>query len=302
MSVLVVGSVALDTIETPAGKMDDALGGAATYISLSANYFTQPIRLVAVIGDDFPQQHVNFLDERMIDLAGLQKETGKTFRWGGRYHADLNTRDTLFTELGVFEHFNPVIPESYRKSQYVCLGNIDPVLQLRVLEQIERPRLTVCDTMNLWIDIKNSELKKTLSMVDVIIVNDSEARMLTKESNLITAGKNLLTMGPRVVIIKKGEHGAILMTENSFFSAPAYPLETIFDPTGAGDCFAGGFIGWIARTDDVSDDNLKRAVIYGSVLASFCVEQFSIDGIRDLSLVEIQERFREFQSLTHFEE
>ncbi len=303
MSLLVVGSVALDSIETPFGKVENALGGSATYISVCANYFTQPIRMVAVVGDDFPQEHIDFLDETLIDIEGLERVDGaKTFRWGGRYHTDLNTRDTLFTELGVFEHFNPVIPPSYKKSQYVCLGNIDPVLQKRVVEQIEKPRLIVCDTMNLWINTMLKELKETLRRVDVLIVNDSEARLLTNESSLIIAAKKILQMGPYVVIIKKGEHGALLMTENTFFSAPAYPLEKIFDPTGAGDCFAGGFIGWLARTDDLSDENLKRAVIYGSTLASFCVEKFSLDGIKELTYLTIVDRFREFKSLTHFDE
>lgn len=302
MSILVVGSVALDSIETPFGKVDDALGGSATYISTAAKYFTQPVRIVAVVGTDFPKEHVQFLDEASIDIEGLQVVEGNTFRWGGKYHDDLNTRDTLYTKLGVFEHFNPVIPESYRRSQYVCLGNIDPPLQMRVLEQIEKPRLVVCDTMNLWINIRLHELLETLRRVDVVIVNDSEARMLTGESNLIVAAKKLLTLGPRIAIIKKGEHGAILLTENTFFSLPAYPLEKIFDPTGAGDCFAGGFIGWLARTDDVSDENLKRAVVFGSTLASFCVEKFSLDGIRDLSFHAINERFQEFRSLTHFDD
>lgn len=303
MSLLVVGSVALDSIETPFGKAENALGGSATYISLCANYFTQPVRLVGVVGEDFPQEHVALLDEKLIDIAGLQViPGGKTFRWGGRYHTDLNTRDTLYTELGVFEKFNPVIPDSWRKSRYVCLGNIDPVLQKRVLEQIEKPRLVVCDTMNLWIDIRRAELMETLALVDVLIVNDSESRMLTGENNLLLAGKKILSSGPRAVIIKKGEHGALLMTENLYFSAPAYPLEKIFDPTGAGDCFAGGFIGWLVRSDDLSEENLKRAVIYGSTLASFCVERFSVEGIRDLNYLDIVERFREFRNLTHFDE
>lgn len=302
MSLLIVGSVALDSIETPFGKVENALGGSATYISVCANFFTQPTRVVAVVGNDFPKEYIEFLDEKLIDIEGLQIEDGKTFRWGGRYHDDLNIRDTLYTELGVFEHFNPVIPASYKKSQYICLGNIDPVLQKSVLEQIEKPRLIVCDTMNLWINTMLKELKETLRHVDVLIVNDSEARQLTNESNLISSAKKILTMGPRIVIIKKGEHGAILMTENTFFSAPAYPLEKIFDPTGAGDCFAGGFIGWLARTDDLSDENLKRAVIYGSTLASFCVEQFSLDGIKNLTYHAITERFQRFRALTHFDE
>lgn len=288
MSLLVVGSVAIDDIETPFGKVQNALGGSATYISVAASYFVTPVRLVGVVGGDFPTEAIDFLELREIDLEGLQiiKE-GKTFRWGGRYHYDLNTRDTLFTDLNVFEHFKPVIPESYRKTTYVCLGNIDPVLQRNVLEQIDKPRLVIGDTMNFWIKGKNAELKKTLKLIDVIVVNDSEARQLTEEPNLIKAAKKIIGMGPKVVIVKKGEHGALLVTERTIFFAPAYPLEIINDPTGAGDAFAGGFIGWIAKTDDLSEENLKRAVIYGSALASFCVEEFSIERLKDLSYLEI---------------
>lgn len=225
---------------------------------------------------------------------------GKTFRWHGRYHYDLNTRDTLDTQLNVFETFDPVIPDAYKKSKYVCLGNIDPTLQRRVLEQIEKPRLVVGDTMNFWIEGNNSELKKTLRLMDVLIVNDSEARLLACEPNLIKAAKHIIGMGPKIVIIKKGEHGALLVTDSTIFSAPAYPLENIYDPTGAGDAFAGGFVGWITKTDDTSDENLKRAVIYGSTLASFCVERFSVEGLRDLSYLKIQDRFREFRELSRF--
>ncbi len=303
MSLLVVGSVAIDDIETPFGKVQNALGGSATYISVAASYFVTPVRLVGVVGGDFPTEAIDFLELREIDLEGLQiiKE-GKTFRWGGRYHYDLNTRDTLFTDLNVFEHFKPVIPESYRKTTYVCLGNIDPVLQRNVLEQIDKPRLVIGDTMNFWIKGKNAELKKTLKLIDVIVVNDSEARQLTEEPNLIKAAKKIIGMGPKVVIVKKGEHGALLVTERTIFFAPAYPLEIINDPTGAGDAFAGGFIGWIAKTDDLSEENLKRAVIYGSALASFCVEEFSIERLKDLSYLEIQDRFREFRELSKFDE
>ena len=303
MSLLVVGSLAFDDIETPFGSVQGALGGSATYIAVAASYFVTPIRLVGVVGGDFSKDAISFLENREIDLEGLQiVKDGKTFRWGGRYHYDLNSRDTLFTNLNVFEHFNPVIPESYRKTTYVCLGNIDPVLQMRVLEQIEKPRLVIGDTMNFWIKGKNAELKKTLKMLDVIVVNDSEARQLTDEPNLVKAAKKIIALGPKIVIIKKGEHGAILVTERTIFFAPAYPLEMINDPTGAGDAFAGGFIGWVARTDDLSEENLKRAVIYGSALASFCVERFSIDRFRDLSYLEIQDRFREFRELSKFDE
>jgi sugar/nucleoside kinase (ribokinase family) len=303
LSVLVVGSLALDDIETPFGSVANALGGSATYISTAASYFVKPIRVVGVVGGDFPSGAITFLEGRGVDLEGLQIiAEGKTFHWSGRYHYDLNSRDTLFTNLNVFEHFNPVIPERYRKSTCVCLGNIDPVLQRKVLDQIESPWLVVGDTMNYWIEGKNAELRETLKQIDVLIVNDSEARLLSKEPSLIKAGRAIRAMGPRVVIIKKGEHGALLLTEQMVFSAPAYPMENIFDPTGAGDAFAGGFVGWLERTGDISEENLKRAVIYGSTLASFCVEKFSVDGLADLTYLQIQDRFREFRELSRFEE
>ncbi len=302
MSLLVVGSLGIDTIETPFGKVKDVLGGSATYIATAASYFVTPVRLVGVVGSDFPREATEFLEGRDIDLEGLQRVAGgKTFRWGGRYEYDLNSRVTMFTELNVFERFDPLIPDSYKKTMYVCLGNIDPVLQRRVLEQIEKPRLVVGDTMNFWILGKNEELRKTLTMMDVFVLNESEARQLTNDPNLIKAAKKIIKMGPRVVIIKKGEHGALLVTERTIFFAPAYPLDNINDPTGAGDSFAGGFIGWIAKTDDLSEENFKRAVIYGSALASFCVEQFSLDRLKDLSYLEIQDRFREFRELSKFE-
>ncbi len=303
MSLLVVGSLAIDTIETPFGRVENVLGGSATYIATTASYFVSPVRLVGVVGGDFPKEYIDFLESREIDLEGLQiVKGGKTFRWGGRYHYDMNARDTLFTELNVFEHFNPIIPESYRKTTYVCLGNIDPVLQRRVLEQIEKPRLVVGDTMNFWIKGKNAELKETLKLMDVLILNDSEARQLTHEPNLIKAAKLIMKMGPRVVIIKKGEHGALLVSPGTIFYAPPYPLENLNDPTGAGDAFAGGFIGWIAKMDDLSDESLKRAVIHGSTLASFCVERFSLERLKELSYLEILDRFREFRELSKFDE
>jgi sugar/nucleoside kinase (ribokinase family) len=303
VSLLVVGSVALDTVETPFGKVKDALGGSAVYISAAASYFSSPIRLVGVVGGDFAKEHLAFLESRHIDLDGLQiDEAGKTFRWGGKYHYDLNVRDTLFTSLNVFEKFDPKIPDGYRVSGYVCLGNIDPILQRQVLKQLNKPRLVVGDTMNYWIETKPKELIETMKQMDVLIVNDSEARLLTQEPNLIKAAKKIIKMGPSVVIVKKGEHGAMLVTEDTIFTAPAYPLENIFDPTGAGDSFAGGFVGWLARTDDISPENLKRAVVYGSTLASFCVEKFSVDGLRDLSYLKIHDRFRSFMDLSHFDE
>ncbi len=303
MSVLVVGSVALDSIETPFGSVKDAVGGSATYISAAASYFVSPVRLVGVVGGDFPREGLVFLERRNIDVEGLEiiKE-GKTFRWAGRYHYDLNERDTLSTDLNVFERFDPKIPEKHRKMRTICLGNIDPVLQRKVLEQMESPQLVVCDTMNYWINGKRDELEKTLRLINVLIVNDSEARLLSGEPNLIKAAKVIRSMGPDVVIIKKGEHGALLLTESIVFSAPAYPMENIFDPTGAGDSFAGGFIGWLARTEDVSEKNLKRAVIYGSTLASFCVEKFGVGGLADLTYLRIQDRFREFRELSRVDE
>ena len=301
MSLLVVGSLALDTIETPFGKAKETLGGSAVYISTAASYFAAPVRLVGVVGGDFPKSAISFLEERNIELEGLQKiENGKTFRWSGKYHYDLNMRDTLFTQLNVFEKFDPKIPEMYRKSKYVCLGNIDPVLQRRVLEQIEKPKLIVGDTMNFWIEGKREELMKTMKHIDVLIINESEARLLTQEPNLIRAGKKVIGMGPKILIIKKGEHGALLITESTIFSAPAYPMEDIYDPTGAGDTFAGGFIGWLEKSDDVSDENLKRAVVYGSAMASFCVEKFGVDGLRELTYLKIQDRFRSFRDLVKF--
>jgi len=303
LSLLVVGSVAFDSVDTPFGNVKDALGGSAVYISVAASYFTAPVRLVAVVGGDFPRYHMQFLEDRKVDLDGLQVvREGKTFRWGGRYHYDLNTRDSLYTDLNVFEQFNPIIPNGFKRSSYVCLGNIDPVLQRQVLDRLSKPRLVVGDTMNYWIENRPKELAETLKVMDVLVVNDSEARLLAHEPNLMKAAKRIIAMGPKIVIVKKGEHGALLVTEETIFSAPAYPLENIHDPTGAGDAFAGGFVGWLARTDDLSPDNLKRAVIYGSTLASFCVEKFSVDGLRDLTYLQIQDRYRSFMQISRFDE
>lgn len=303
MGILVVGSFALDSVQTPFDKIEDALGGSATYISLAASYFSGPIEVVGVVGDDFPKSYIEMLSNHNIDLEGLEIiPGGKTFRWSGKYHYDLNVRDTLLTELNVFEKFDPKIPESARKSKFVCLGNIDPVLQSRVLEQMENPQFVVCDTMNFWIEGKKQELLELLPKVNVLIINDSEARLLAKEPNLIKAAKKIKELGPSILIIKKGEHGALLFTEDIIFSAPAYPMENIFDPTGAGDSFAGGFIGYLFKTRDLSVDNLKRAVIYGSTMASFCVEKFSTKGLEELSLLQIQDRFRQFMNLSKFDE
>ncbi len=304
MSLLVVGSLALDTIETPFGKAERTLGGSATFISVAASYFTQPVRLVGVVGGDFPKAEIEFLESREIDLEGLQiKEDGKTFHWHGKYNYDLNTRDSLVTELNVFADFDPVVPEIFTKSSYLCLGNIHPSLQKKVYRQMDKNtlKLVVADTMNFWIEGAYNELIDVLKNINVFIINDSEAREISKEANLFKAAKIIQGMGPKIVIIKKGEHGALLFYENEIFSAPAYPLESIFDPTGAGDSFAGGFIGYIAKTDDTSYENMKRAVIYGSAVASFCVEKFSLDGTRDLSQIEIKDRFNDFKRFSAFE-
>ena len=302
MGLLIVGSIALDTVITPFDKVEDVLGGSATYISLAASYFSGHVELVGVVGNDFPDEYVRMLEDHGVDLEGLQKEEGKTFRWGGKYHYDLNVRDTLFTDLNVFEKFNPVIPEKFKKSKYVCLGNIDPTLQLKVLEQMIDPQLVVCDTMNYWIEGKKAELLQLLKRVDVLIINDSEARLLAQDPNLIKASKMIMDLGPQTLIIKKGEHGAMLFSEETIFSAPAYPMEMIYDPTGAGDSFAGGFTGYLFKTRDLSPNNLKCAVIYGSSMASFCVEKFSTKGLEELSYLQIQDRYREFLNISRIDE
>jgi sugar/nucleoside kinase (ribokinase family) len=303
LSLVIVGSLGLDTVATPFTKVVDALGGSATYISLAASYFTAPINLIGVVGEDFPKEYITLLEEHNVDLGGLQiVEGGKTFRWSGKYHYDLNTRDTLLTELNVFESFNPIIPDSLKKSKYVCLGNIDPSLQIKVLDQLDSPRFVVCDTMNYWIEGKKDDLLKLLKRVNVLIINDSEARLLAHEPNLFKAAKMIREMGVEILIIKKGEHGALLFTEDIIFSAPAYPLEMINDPTGAGDSFAGGFTGYLHKTQDLSAENMKRAVVYGSTMASFCVEEFSTKGLENISYLRIQDRFREFQTISKFDE
>ncbi|MFH0733717.1 MAG: PfkB family carbohydrate kinase [bacterium] len=302
MGLLIVGSVALDSVETPYAKVEDALGGSTTYISLAASYFCKPIDIVGVVGDDFPQEHIETLKNHGINLEGLQIiKGGKTFRWGGKYHHDFNERDTTFTDLNVFEFFNPIIPENLKGSKYVMLGNIDPTLQLNVLNQLTSPKFVICDSMNLWINIKYNELLEVIKRVDVLIINDSEARLITKENNLIKAAKKILGMGCPYLIIKKGEHGAMLFGEDKIFYAPALPIEELYDPTGAGDTFAGGFAGYICKTDDICFDNLKRGVIYGSTLASFNVEKFSTKGIENLAPEEIKNRYFQFKNLSWFE-
>lgn len=300
MSILVVGSVALDTIETPAGKAENALGGSATYFSLAASFFYEDIRLVAVVGEDFSPEHIAFLTSRKIDLTGLQRAKGKTFHWSGRYIDDLNKAETLLTELNVYGDFAPKIPENYQDAEYVFLANIGPELQLSVVQQIQKPKLIVCDTMNFWIDSEREALLRTLQEVDILLVNDAEAKSLAGESNLIKAGERILAFGPQRVIIKKGEHGAVSISESAYFSAPAYPLKEVFDPTGAGDSFAGGFMGYVAATGDLSEENIRRAIVYGSVIASFNVEDFSLNRQRTLTREEIERRFAEMQSISKF--
>ncbi|MHB8580271.1 MAG: PfkB family carbohydrate kinase [Ignavibacteriaceae bacterium] len=303
MGLLVVGSLGLDTVATPFDRVENALGGSATYISLAASYFSGPVYLVGVVGEDFPKKYIDLLENHNVDLEGLQiVKGGKTFRWSGKYHYDLNVRDTLLTELNVFEKFNPIIPDKFKKAKFVLLGNIDPELQIRVLDQMEDPHFVVGDTMNYWIEGKKDTLLKLLKRVNVLIINDSEARLLAKEPNLIKAWKTIREMGPEILIIKKGEHGALLFTDETVFSAPAYPMEMIYDPTGAGDTFAGGFIGYLHKTQDLSPENMKRAVIYGSAMASFCVEKFSTKGLEEIEYLRVQDRYREFLKLSRFDE
>ncbi len=301
MSILVVGSVAFDSVETPFGKAEEVLGGSATYFSTSASYFTQ-VSLVAVVGEDFPEEHVDNLKKRGIDTEGLKKVPGKTFRWKGRYGYDLNQAHTLETNLNVFSAFDPVIPERYRDLPYVFLANIDPELQWKVLDQVRKPRLIACDTMNFWIEGKPDALRKLLKRVEVFVINEAEAREFAGESSLVKAARKIMEDGPRILIIKRGEYGALMFSEKSVFSAPAYPLENIFDPTGAGDSFAGGVMGYLANTGDLREDNIRRAIIFGSVMASFNVEAFSLSKLSSLSFDEIRARYSEFKRLTNFED
>ena len=300
MSILVVGSVALDTVETPFGRADDALGGSATFFSAAASLFGA-VQLVGVVGDDYPMEALSFLAERGVDLSGLEQAKGESFRWSGVYSFDLNSRETLETRLGVFADFEPKIPEGFRDAEWVFLGNIDPELQLGVLDQVRTPKFVACDTMNLWIEIKRDRVLDLLKRVDLLLVNDAEARQLSGDSNLSRAARWIMDHGPRYLLLKKGEHGAILFTPHSVFVAPGYPLEDVFDPTGAGDAFAGGFMGHLAQCGRVDDGDLRRAVIYGSVLGSFAVERFSIERFKDLSAEEIEDRVRAFREMTVFE-
>lgn len=301
MSLLVVGSVAFDSVRTPFGVAEDVLGGSATYFSTAASYFTD-VKLVAVVGDDFPDKHVNFLKSRKIDVSGLQRSAGSTFRWKGEYGFDLNEAKTLETHLNVFENFSPVVPESHKNPDVLFLANIDPVLQREVLHQVNRPALVACDTMNFWIGGKRDELVKTLAEVDILLINEGEARELAGEPNLVKAAAAIRSMGPHTLIIKRGEYGALMFGKDGVFSAPAYPLESVFDPTGAGDSFAGGFVGYLDNLKNFGPKQLRQAIIFGSVMASFNVEDFSLNRMKSLDYKEIEERYREFKGLTHFED
>jgi sugar/nucleoside kinase (ribokinase family) len=300
MPILVVGSVAYDTVETPFGRAERVLGGSASFFSVAASFFV-PVNLVGVVGQDFGERQLAAFADRPIDLQGLERTDGKTFHWQGKYSYDLNARETLSTELNVFEFFKPRIPAGYRASEHVFLGNIDPSLQIEVLAQVERPRLVACDTMNFWIEGKPAELRKMLRKVDVLLINDAEVRELSGEWNIVKAARAVRALGPRTLVVKKGEHGVLMFSEEGSFAAPAYPLEDVFDPTGAGDTFAGGFLGYLAGSRHPNEETLRRAVIMGSTLASFCVEAFSLDRLLTLTRAEIDERFRLFKRLTHFE-
>ncbi|MDY7232877.1 PfkB family carbohydrate kinase [Hyalangium rubrum] len=301
MSLLVVGSVALDSVETPFGVKDEVLGGSATFFSTSASFFN-PVKLVAVVGEDFPEAHVQFLRSRGVDLEGLIREKGRTFRWKGKYGYQLNEAQTLDTQLNVFQSFSPKLPESYRNPTHVFLGNIHPELQSQVLDQVKSPRLVAADTMNFWIQGSRQALLQTLKRVDLLFVNDAEARQLAGEHNILKAARAILGMGPSRVVIKRGEYGALLLEREHIFVCPAMPLEEVFDPTGAGDTFAGGFMGTLATSEKLDRDTLRRAMVMGSVMASFTVERFSLDRLRELTQREIHARFSEFKRLTHFED
>ena len=303
MSLFVVGSMAFDAIETPFGKVDKIVGGSATYVAHTASYFVRPIQQVSIIGEDFPKVELDQLVERGVDLSGVEQVKGKkSFFWKGKYHLDMNTRDTLITDLNVLADFNPVIPESYQGTEFLMLGNLDPVVQLSVISQMKtRPKMIVLDTMNFWMEIAMPKLAEVLQQVDALLVNDSEARQLSGQFSLVKAAREIMKMGPKYLIIKKGEHGALLFHNDQVFFAPALPLEEVFDPTGAGDTFAGGFIGHLAKTKDISFDNLKTAIIVGSAMASFCVEKFGPEKLRTLTKTEIDLRIRQFVDLVNFD-
>jgi sugar/nucleoside kinase (ribokinase family) len=303
MSLLTVGSVAFDKLETPFGKTDKIVGGAATFITLTASYFTKNNYLVGIVGEDFPQEMIETFNEHGVDTEGLVIDpNGKTFFWHGKYHEDMNNRDTLDTQLGVFENWEPLIPEKYQDTQYLMLGNMVPEIQFQTLKKLKnRPKFVMLDTMNLWMDIMMDDLKKVIAEIDCLTINDSEARQLSGDYSLKRAAKTIMAMGPKTLIIKKGEHGALLFQGDRTFFCPALPLEEVFDPTGAGDTFAGGFIGYLAKTNDLSFENMKRAIIYGSAMASFCVEKFGTERMQYLSTTEINNRVMEFVQLASFE-
>ncbi len=303
MSLVAVGTVAFDDIETPYGRAEKVIGGACTYIALSASYFTRPVRIVSVVGGDFPPDMLDYLRKRGADLEGLQiRPEEKSFFWAGKYYRDLNTRDTLDTQLNVLADFDPVLPKSYRQPEFLMLGNLTPQVQLRVLAQLKRrPKLIVMDTMNFWMNTAMPDLLRALKKIDVLTINDEEARQLSGEHSLVKAAKVIHTMGPRYLVIKKGEHGALLFHRGEVFFAPALPLAEVIDPTGAGDTFAGGFIGWLAKTGDLSMGNMRRAIIYGSAMASFCVEKFSIERLQGLTPAMIRKRVQQFANLVHFQ-
>lgn len=303
MSLVNVGTVAFDAIETPFGKTDKIIGGASTYISLAASYFVNESKLISVIGEDFPKDMLGLMESKGINLEGLQvKEGEKTFFWSGKYHYDMNTRDTLDTQLNVLADFDPVVPESYQNCDFLMLGNLTPSVQMRVIEQIpNRPKLVVLDTMNFWMDTAMDDLQQVLKKIDVLTINDEEARQLSGEHSLVKAARKILGMGPRYLVVKKGEHGAILFDDEKMFFAPALPIEDVVDPTGAGDTFAGGFIGYLTRTRDISFENMKRAVIIGSAMASFCCEKFGTERLQNLSEQEIDSRIQLFVDLVDFD-
>jgi sugar/nucleoside kinase (ribokinase family) len=302
MSLVVIGTVAFDAIETPFGKTDKIVGGAATYASLAASYFYDKVKIVAVVGDDFPESEIKNLNKHNVDTEGLQIKKGeKSFFWSGKYHNDMNSRDTLVTELNVLADFDPIIPESYQDCEYLMLGNLTPQIQQTVIRRMhKRPKLIVMDTMNFWMDIAMDDLLETIKMVDVLAINDSEARQLSGEYSLVKAARKIAAMGPKYLIIKKGEHGALLFSEDHIFSAPALPLADVFDPTGAGDTFAGGFIGYLAKVGTINFNNMKNAIIYGSALASFCVEKFGTERLVDLTPEDVSARIQQFVSLSQF--
>lgn len=301
MSVLTVGTVAFDDIETPFGKVEKVIGGACTYISWAASYFVNDIRLTSIVGSDFPKEEIWELEQRGVKMDGLKVvENGKTFFWAGKYHNNMNQRDTLVTDLNVLDDFDPELPESYKDSRYVMLGNLTPEIQLKVLNQLEKPKLIALDTMNFWMDVAMEKLLQVISKVNVLTINDEEARQLSGEYSLVKAAEKIINMGPEYLVIKKGEHGALLMSKDEIFYVPALPLAEVKDPTGAGDSFAGGFIGYLAKTDDISFDNIKRAVVYGSAMASFCVEEFSLGKLKNLSQHIIDDRIKRFVEITSF--